>query len=180
MNGSVLGIFKYQDDFLDATRRLHQSGFEKLTMMSPIPMHEIEAILRKKKPVIRRFSLAGAIFGAIFGFAMATGSALSFIQPTGGRPIIPFPPFLVISYEMTILFGVLATLIGFHVASGLPAWRDKPYVPETNVNRFSILVEIVPGEDVQQAERILRDAGAEEIRYPGDGKQSDGPPEDAA
>lgn len=163
---SVFGVFQYEDDFLDATRRLHAGGFADLTMMSPIPIHDIEHILKKKKPVIRRFTLIGAILGAFFGFGLATWSALAYIQPTGGRPIIPIPPFLVISYEMTILFGVLATLLGFHFASGLPAWRDKPYLPETNVDRFSILVKCGPGEDPEAAERILREAGAEEIRYP--------------
>lgn len=166
MSASVFGIFRYQDDFLAAVRKLHGAGYENLTMMSPIPVHGVEDILQKKKPVIRRFSFAGAVFGAIGGFAMASGSALAFLLPTGGRPIIPIPPFLVISYEMTILFGVLFTLVGFHVASGLPAWRDKPYEPATNVNRFSILVECDSGEAFERAETILGEAGAEEIRYP--------------
>lgn len=162
----VFGVFMYEDDFLEATRKLHASGFGDLTMMSPVPVHEIEHILQKKKPVIRRFTLIGALLGFMFGFALATWSALAFIQPTAGRPIIPFPPFLVISYEMTILFGVLATLLGFHFASGLPAWQDKPYEPATNVDRFSILVKCGSGEDLEAAERILRESGAEEIRYP--------------
>lgn len=165
MSRSVFGVFRYQDDFLEATRKLNSSGFENLTMMSPVPVHEIEHILQKKKPVIRRFTFFGAIFGMIFGFSLATWSALQFIQPTGGRAIIAFPPFLVISYEMTILFGVLATLLGFHIASGLPAWRERTYDPNTNVDRFSILVECEPGDDVQQAEHILRDAGAEDVRF---------------
>lgn len=166
MSDRIFGIFQYQDDFLSAVRRLHEAGYENLTMMSPIPMHGVEDILQKKKPVIRRFSFAGAILGAVGGFVMASGSALAFILPTGGRPVIPFPPFLVISYEMTILLGVIFTLIGFHVASGLPAWRDKPYDPATNVDRFSILVEFGPGDDPERAERMLREAGAEEIRHP--------------
>ncbi|NIO80764.1 MAG: DUF3341 domain-containing protein, partial [Candidatus Aminicenantes bacterium] len=59
---------------------------------------------------VRKFSLAGAIIGGLSGFAMATACALVFILPTGGRAIIAFPPFLVITYEMTILIGVLSTL----------------------------------------------------------------------
>lgn len=166
MSRSVFAVFRYQDDFLEATRQLNASGFENLTMMSPVPIHEIEHILQKKKPVIRRFTFFGAILGFFFGFGLAVFSALTFIQPTGGRPIIAIPPFLVIGYEMTILFGVLATLLGFHIASGLPAWRDRPYEPATNVDRFSILVECGAGDDPQQAEEILRTAGAEEIRFP--------------
>lgn len=167
MPRQVFGIFRYEDDFIEATRRLHEGGYEDLVMMSPIPVHGIEDILQKKKPVIRRFTFFGALIGAASGFALASLTALAFITPTGGRPIIPIPPFLVISYEMTILFGVLATLIGFHVASGLPAWHDKPYDVRTNVDRFSILVTCERGEMAQAAERIMREAGADEIDHPG-------------
>ena len=163
MAKEILGIFKYEDDFLNATRKLHDAGYENITVMSPIPMHEIEHILQPKKPVIRRYSLAGALLGAITGFSLAAGTAMVFILPTGGRPIITIPPYLVISYELTILFGVIATLIGFHVASGLPAWHDRPYRPSTNVDRFSILIGDNDAAALTRAEQIMNEAGAEEV-----------------
>ncbi len=159
----ILGVFKYEEDFLGATRRLHAEGYDNITLMSPIPMHEVEHILKKKKPVIRRYALGGALLGAVTGFAMAAGTALVFILPTGGRPIITIPPYLVISYELTILFGVIATLIGFHVASGLPAWHDRPYRPATNIDRFSILVGSDDDAALARAEQIMNEAGAEEV-----------------
>jgi molybdopterin-containing oxidoreductase family membrane subunit len=113
---------------------------------------------------VRRFSLAGAIIGAVSGFAMAVATALVFVLPTGGRAIISVPPYLVITYEMTILFGVLFTLFGFHLVSGLPAWRDRPYTPESNVDRFVVVVEGADDADAARAETILREAGAEETR----------------
>ena len=106
----------------------------------------------------------GAIIGAVSGFAMAVATALVFVLPTGGRAIISVPPYLVITYEMTILFGVLFTLFGFHVVSGLPAWRDRPYTPESNVDRFVVVVEGADDADAARAETILREAGAEETR----------------
>jgi hypothetical protein len=47
---------------------------------------------------------------------------------------------------MTILLGVLFTLIGFHVVSGLPAWRDRPYLEAANIDRFVVVVEGADGE----------------------------------
>jgi molybdopterin-containing oxidoreductase family membrane subunit len=88
-----------------------------------------------------------------------------FILPTGGRAIISIPPFLIITYEMTILFGVLFTLLGFHFVSGLPAWRDKPYLPSAGTDKFVVVVEGVSAERVAKADAIIRDAGAEEIQH---------------
>jgi len=66
---------------------------------------------------------------------------------------------------MTILFGVLFTLLGFHFVSGLPAWRDKPYLPSANIDRFVVVVEGAAAEQLARAEAIIRDAGADEIRH---------------
>lgn len=158
-----MGLFQYEDDLIKAAKTLRDTGFNKLSLMSPIPLHDAQEVLGLHKSPVRHFSLAGAIIGGISGFALATACALVFILPTGGRAVIAFPPFLVITYEMTILFGVLATLLGFHFVSGLPAWDDKPYRMETNVDRFSLVVGFGPDDDPDVAEKIIRNAGAEEI-----------------
>ncbi len=162
---AIMGTFLYEEDFLAAAENLTTSGFDNISLLSPLPLEEAQEILGLGKSPVRRFSLAGAIIGAITGFAMAAGTALVFILPTGGRAIITVPPFLIITYEMTILFGVLFTLLGFHFVSGLPAWRDRPYLPSANIDRFVVVVEGAAADQLARAEAIIRDAGADEIRH---------------
>ncbi len=169
MSTNLMGIFQFEDEFINALRRLKASGFDGVTAMSPIPLHEADHILGFGKSPVRRFTLAGTLIGAVSGFAMAVATAIVFVLPTSGRPIITVPPFLIISYEMTILFGVLFTLLGFHVVSGLPAWRDKIYHPASNVDRFTLVVECAHGENSKLAESIILESGAEEVsRVEGD------------
>lgn len=163
MTKSVMGMFRYQEDSLDAAKKLKSSGFANPQMMSPVPVHDAYEVLEYGVSSVRRFSLMGAIVGAISGFSLAVACALVFILPTGGRAIIAVPPFLIITYEMTILFGVLATLLGFHFVSGLPAWRDAPYRPEVIVDRFSVVVDYEEESQRADAERLLREAGAEDV-----------------
>ncbi len=162
---AIMGTFMYEEDFLSAAENLKTSGFDNISLLSPVPLEEAQAVLGLGKSPVRRFALAGAIIGAITGFAMAAGTALVFILPTGGRAIITIPPYLIITYEMTILFGVLFTLLGFHFVSGLPAWRDRPYLPAANIDRFVVVVEGAEADQVARAEAIIRDAGADEIRH---------------
>jgi len=162
---AIMGTFAYEEDFLAAAENLTTSGFDNISLLSPLPLEEAQKVLGLGKSPVRRFSLAGAIIGAISGFAMAAGTALVFILPTSGRAIITIPPFLIITYEMTILFGVLFTLIGFHVVSGLPAWRDRPYLEAANIDRFVVVVEGADGEQAAKAETIIRQAGADEIQH---------------
>jgi hypothetical protein len=125
----------------------------------------VEAVLGPKKSVIKRFTFFGGIFGAIGGFAMAAGTAVLYLHPTGGRPIITIPPFLIISYEMTILFGILATVLGFLISARFPAIRERIYLPEAAVDKFVVTVPCENAERIDRAETILRDAGAEEVRH---------------
>ncbi len=162
---AIMGTFAFEEDFLAAAKNLQSSGFDNISLLSPVPLEEAQQVLGLGKSPVRRFSLAGAIIGAISGFAMAAGTALVFILPTGGRAIITVPPYLIISYEMTILFGVLFTLLGFHVVSGLPAWRDKPYLPSANIDRFVVVVENAADSEAARAETIIREAGAAEIQH---------------
>ena len=162
---AIMGTFMYEEDFISAAENLKSSGFDNISLLSPLPLEEAQEVLGLGKSPVRRFALAGAIIGAISGFAMAAGTALVFILPTGGRAIITIPPYLIITYEMTILFGVLFTLLGFHFVSGLPAWRDKPYLPSANIDRFVVVVEGAEADQAARAEAIIRDAGADEIRH---------------
>jgi len=162
---AVMGAFAYEEDFLAAAENLKSSGFENISLLSPLPLEEAQEVLGLGKSPVRRFSLAGAIIGAMSGFALAAGTALVFVLPTGGRAIITIPPYMVITYEMTILLGVLFTLLGFHIVSGLPAWHDAPYLPSASVDRFVVVVEGATGEQAVRAEAIIRQAGADEIKH---------------
>ncbi len=162
---AIVGSFAYEEDFLAAAKNLQSSGFDNISLLSPVPLKEAEQLLGLGKSPVRHFSLAGAIIGAIFGFGMSVATALTFILPTGGRAIITLPPYFIITYEMTILMGVLFTLIGFHFVSGLPAWRDRPYLPSANIDRFVIVVEHAEEDQAARAEAIIRQAGAEEIQH---------------
>ncbi len=162
---AIMGTFAYEEDFLAAAENLVKSGFENISLLSPVPLEEAQKILGLGKSPVRRFSLAGALIGAASGFAMCVATALIFILPTGGRAIITLPPYFVITYEMTILFGVLFTLLGFHFVSGLPAWHDKPYLDSANIDRFVVVVEGTEGEEAARAEAIIGGAGAEEIKH---------------
>ena len=116
MANKTLGLFHDPESALEAAGRLKGAGFARPEIMSPIPIHGVEEVLGPKKSVIKRFTLCGGIFGGIAGFVLAAGTAVLYVHPTGGRPIITIPPFLIITYEMTILFGILATVLGFLIS----------------------------------------------------------------
>jgi hypothetical protein len=164
MASNALGLFADPASALDAAGRLKGAGFSQPELLSPIPIHGAEDVLGPKKSVIRRFTLFGGIFGALSGFALAAGTAVLYVHPTGGRPIITIPPFLIITYEMTILCGILATVLGFFISARFPAIRERVYVPQAAVDKFVVTVPCDSDDQFGRAEAILREAGAEDVQ----------------
>lgn len=159
---SVLGLFREPEAALNTARGLRSAGYA-VSVMSPYPLEGAAEALELGRSPIRRYTLAGGLLGFCVGFGLATFAATRFLLPTGGRPIIPFPPFLLIGYELTILFGILATLLGVLICTRLPAWHERPYCPETGVDRIGVLVECGP-DDTARAEALLSASGALAIR----------------
>ena len=164
MATNAVGLFHAPSTALGAAGALKGAGFARPSLMSPIPLEGVEEVLGKKRSVIKNFTFVGAVFGGLSGFALAAGTAVLYLHPTGGRPIITIPPFLIITYEMTILCGILATVLGFLVSARFPAVRERVYVPEAAVDKFAVTVVCDDDDVYRRAEKILRDAGAEEVR----------------
>ncbi|MCZ6831326.1 MAG: DUF3341 domain-containing protein [Gammaproteobacteria bacterium] len=164
MADNAVGLFHGPQSALTAAGQLKGAGFTALELMSPVPIEGVEEVLGEKKSVIKRFTFFGGIFGACFGFILAAGTSVLWQHPVGGRPIITLPPFFIITYEMAILFGILATVIGFFISARLPAMNERLYVPETAVDKFAVTVVCNNREDFERAAAILRKAGAEEVR----------------
>ncbi len=164
MANHIIGIFHGPDAALTAAGNLKGADFDTPEVQSPVPIHGVDEVLGEKKAVIKRFTFFGGLIGASSGFLLAAGTAVLWVHPTGGRPIITIPPFLIITYELTILFGILATVLGFLISARLPAIRERIYVPEAAVDKFAVIVACDSDEQRRRAEAILHDAGASEVR----------------
>ena len=164
MTNIALGLFGEPSAALAAAGTLKGAGFANLELMSPVPIEGVEEVLGKKESVIKRFTLFGGIIGALSGFSLAAGTAVLYLHPAGGRPIITIPPYLIITYELLILFGILFTVVGFFISARLPVFRDRVYVPETGVDKFAVSVACDDAEHFKRAQTILQEAGAEQVR----------------
>ena len=74
------------------------------------------------------------------------------------------PPFVIIAFELTILFGGLASALAILVLGRLPRLRPSTtYDPRFTLDRFGVAVAC-PSDKVDSVSSTLRGAGAEEIR----------------
>ena len=161
----VLGVFGHLDATLEAIGRLRGGGHTDFTVYSPIPRHEIEDALAQPESPVRMFTLIGGIAGCAIGAWITLYMSYDWPIVLGGKPIGSIPPYVVIMFEMTVLFGALSTILGIGFNAlfaarrlGTVAWDAR----FTN-DKFGIFVPCAP-ERQGQVEALLRGTGAEEVR----------------
>lgn len=156
LKGGLLASFEYLDSTVDAIHELRKAGFWHLRAYSPYPEHHIEEALGYGESPVRVWTLVGCLTGAAAGFGFTIFTSMDWPLVTGGKPILSIPAYVVIAFEMTVLFGALATLIGVFILSRLP--HVKPmivYDPEFVSGRFGIYVSADEAK-LEEARRILQ------------------------
>ncbi len=126
--------------FLAKLRELLDSGVpaNHLDTVTPYPLHEAEHLLPSKPSKIRFFTLIGALSGLMTGFGFTIYTVLEWPLITGGKPLVSIPAFLVIAFELTILFGSIVTFAGFLILARFPSVRSIRAAHEYS-NQFIII-----------------------------------------
>jgi len=162
----ILASFDYLDSAVDAVHALREAGFKRKSIQAyaPVPEHDLEHAMGYGQSPVRVFALVGALTGTATGFALSIFTSMDWPLVVGGKPIVSIPAFVVIAFEMTILFGALSTVIGLFINTRLPNLKPLVvYDPEFSGGRFGVYVSASP-EKVGEARRILSDQEPAELR----------------
>ena len=144
----LLALFNNFDEAEAVVKELRSAklaGFnadKDMIVKSPIEHPEVEEFLGDKPVRVQWFTLGGALMGGLLAFSLISASQGNFFaQMKGGKPIVPFPPNFVLTYEMFILGGVYITVLGFLICAGLPARRSPLYSVKVSEDQIGILVK---------------------------------------
>jgi len=131
----MLAEFDSASDLVAAARRTHEAGYKKIDAYSPFPVEELAEAIGFHSNRVALVTLIGAAIGGLSGYLMQYWIAtISYPINVGGRPYHSWPSFIVVTFEMTILFGGISAVFGMLALNGLP----MPYHPVFNVARFAM------------------------------------------
>lgn len=162
----ILASYDYLDSAVEAIGKLRQAGFKRkaLRAYAPVPEHDLEHAMGYHHSPVRVFALVGALTGTATGFALSTFTSMDWPLVVGGKPMVSIPAFVVIAFELTILFGALSTVIGLFINMKLPNLRPLVvYDPRFSAGRFGVYVSGSP-EEMREARKILTAEEPAELR----------------
>ena len=136
MKQPVYGLMAEFEDpttLVEATRRTREAGYRKMDAYSPFPIEELSEALGEHHDRLPLLVLIGGVVGGSAGFLFQYWAAvIDYPINVGGRPLLSWPSFIPVTFEMTILVAALVAVFGMLGLNGLP----MPYHPVFNVERF--------------------------------------------
>ena len=130
----MMAEFDSAKALVSATQAAYDEGYAKVDAYTPFPIEELSDILRLHENKLPRIVLFGGIIGGLAGYLLQYFiTVVYFPINVGGRPLHSWPSYIIVTFELTILFGCIAAFLGMLALCGLPS----PYHPVFNVPRFA-------------------------------------------
>jgi hypothetical protein len=131
----MMAEFDSAQALVDAAKLTHGAGYQKIDAYSPFPIEGLAEEIGFHHDEVPLVVLIGGLVGGLTGYLMQYWmSAVDYPLNIGGKPYHSWPAFIVITFEMTILFAGISAVFGMLALNGLP----MPYHPVFNVPRFAL------------------------------------------
>lgn len=165
---TLVSVFDLPGDVVAAVTKLKKRGFDDIETYSPAPFPEIDDAVDPKPSLVRLFTLVGGLTGVVTGFALQIWMSWDWPIKIAGKPFASIPPYVIIGFELTILFGGLLTFLGLLLAGKLyPRFKlDEEYSPRFSAEEFGVVVKC-GDRDVAEVDALLRAQSAKEVTLVG-------------
>jgi hypothetical protein len=154
----TLGIFKDVESAGRAVEGLIREGFTEaqIDSLTSVPYPDGVLVKCERSTWFRWMALAGGLFGACAGFALAAGTAWVYPVQTGDKPIIALYPTAIVPFEVTMVCAIIGTMAGMFLEMRLPNWGKRPYDPAIAEGCIGIILSIHPGGEAVECEPGMR------------------------
>lgn len=163
----LVGIFDDEDAVLSGIKDVRGSGIKIHEVYSPFPVHGIDDALGIKKS---RLPIAAFLFGMTGTICALTMQIwmLGYDWPMiiGGKNFASLPPFIPVTFEMTVLFSALGMVGTFMIVSGLKPYKwPRQFDLRSTEDKHVMAVDLAlnHGKSKEEIRSIMKGAGASEV-----------------
>jgi hypothetical protein len=163
----LVGVFDDEDVLLTAVTKIRSTGVKIHEVYSPFPVHGLDEVLGYKRS---RLPIAAFMFGA-------TGTGLALLMQIwmlgydwpmiiGGKNFVSLPPFIPVTFELTVLLAALGMVATFLIVSDMKpyAWPRQFDIRSTDDKHvMAVDLDVNAGKTTDEITRLLKEVGASEV-----------------
>lgn len=141
-------VAEYGDEaaLVAAIRAMRDDGYRALDALAPFPTDAVCEALELPRSRIPWITGVGALIGGALAYLVLWWTqVVDYPLNVGGRAPHPWPAFVPITFETTVLVGGVATFFAFFVACGLPRlWHplfELGGIERASVDRWFLVLD---------------------------------------
>lgn len=160
----LFGFFDDAPPASEAVTRLRDFGIpeNKMSVMSSVPYRAEILGRRPHRSWLTAIALLGGLGGAVGAILLLMATFGLYPIHSGGQPIYPIPPSLIVVFEITML-GTMYTAFGAFLAlNRFPALAKQSYSIRISEGQIGLLAQVDEAY-AGDVERIMRGAGALDV-----------------
>lgn len=161
----VVACFDDEEVLFPAVKKVRNAGYKIKDVYTPFPVHGLDHALGMRETSLHT---AGFIYG-LTGTITAL-SCMSWIFTKdwplniGGKPHLPLPAFIPITFELTVLFASVGMVITFCYLCQLgPFVKKHHFHPRATDDLFVMVIECTSKTNVGDLMGFMQSAGAVEV-----------------
>jgi hypothetical protein len=162
----ILGVFSDEEAVLGSVSSLREKGVKIHEVFSPYAIHGIDEALGYKRSRLPRAAFMFGALGTTLALVMQYWMlGVDWPMIIGGKNFASLPPFIPVTFELTVLLGALGMVGTFMIASDLKPYK-KPRIFDRRITNDKIVVAIdLARNDLPKTEisKLLKDLKAEEV-----------------
>jgi hypothetical protein len=166
---ALVGHFDTPAQLYHAAELLRDGGYRHMDAHTPFAVHGLERALGLKPSRLPWIVLACAIVGGTGGILLQYWCmAVDYPMNISGKPLFPWPAYVPITFELTVLLSAFGCFFGMWGLNALPMFfhpvMQHPSFHRASDDRFFISVECRdPAYDPVKTRKLLEDHGAKEL-----------------
>jgi len=162
----VLGIYDDEDVLLSAIKKVRESGLKIHEVYSPFPVHGIDDALGYKRTRLPIVAFMFGLLGTTLALTMQMWM-LGYDWPMiiGGKNFISLPPFIPVTFELTVLLSALGMVGTFMIISDLKPYK-KPRIMDIRVtdDKHVMAIDLATNDmSKDDIKKIVSSSGAGEV-----------------
>ena len=162
----VLGVYEDEDVLLDAVGKVRESGVKIHEVYSPFPVHGLDEALGYPRTRLPKAAFMFGMLGTTLALTMQIGM-LGFDWPMiiGGKDFFSIPPFIPVTFELTVLLSALGMVGTFMIVSDLKPYK-KPRLMDIRItdDKHILAVDLAKNKmSKDEIKKVLQGSGASEV-----------------